>query len=224
MSGNKKLSGVRRNRILRCFCLDITASKTAPIAGVNRNTVNHHFATFRRLIYQHQRERMREFVGIVEFDESYFGPARQRGQTGRLKPGRGSQKQAVFGIYERGGRVYTELIPDCSARSLLPIIRGRVDPSSVIYTDAWNGYQGLVHMGYDRHVRINKNKDGFTKGKAHINGIEAFWSFTKRRLAKFNGVRRNLALHLKECEWRYGKDPTQLEAELQKLIRNNPIS
>ena len=131
MGANSKLSGIKRNRILRCFCLDITANKTALLAGVNRNTVNHHFALFRHLIYQHQRAQMREFVGVVEFDECYFGPARRRGQTGRLKSGRGSQKQAVFGIYERGGRVYTELIPDCSASSLLPIIQGRVDPSSV---------------------------------------------------------------------------------------------
>jgi transposase-like protein len=40
-------------------------------------------------------------------------------------------------------------------------------------------------------VRINKQKS-FTKGRAHINGIEAFWSFTKRRLAKFNGVKPTL--------------------------------
>ncbi|MCB1329858.1 MAG: IS1595 family transposase, partial [Maritimibacter sp.] len=38
--------------------------------------------------------------------------------------------------------------------------------------------------------------------EVHINGIESFWSFTKRRLAKFNGTRANFELHLKECEWR----------------------
>jgi hypothetical protein len=29
-------------------------------------------------------------------------------------------------------------------------------------------------VGYDKHVRINKQKS-FTNGRAHINGIEAFW-------------------------------------------------
>lgn len=33
-----------------------------------------------------------------------------------------------------------------------------------------------------------------------VNGIESFWSFTKRQLAKFNGVSVNFELHLKESE------------------------
>ncbi len=40
-------------------------------------------------------------------------------------------------------------------------------------------------------------KNEFAHGNCHINGIESFWSFTKRRLAKFNGVTANFELHLK---------------------------
>ena len=219
MNGNNKLGRGKLARLLTCFCLDIDATKTAVLAGVNRNTVNRRFMMFRQLIYEHQMNEMKNFLGEVEVDESFFGPARRRGQTGRLKPGRGTQKQPVFGIYERGGRVYTEIVPDCSKKSLHPVIIGRVDPQSIIYSDDWRGYDGLVHVGYDRHIRINKEKAGFAHGRAHINGIEAFWSFTKRRLAKFNGVRSTFDLHLKECEWRYRKDHMQLEKELKILIR-----
>ena len=49
------------------------------------------------------------------------------------------------------------------------------------------------------------------------NGIENFWSFTKRRLAKFNGVKKNFELHLKDCEWRYGKKTAILEKELWNI-------
>jgi len=224
MNGNRKLSRHKFARLVTCFCLDIEASKTAILVGVNRNTVNRHFMDFRRLIHAYQMAEMRNFIGEVEIDESFFGPARRRGQTGRLKPGRGTQKQPVFGIYERGGRVYTELIPDCSRRSLHPVIQGRIDPQSIIYSDDWRGYDGLVHVGYDRHVRINKERDSFVRGRAHINGIEAFWSFTKRRLAKFNGVRSTFELHLKECEWRYRKSHPQLVTELKTLIRKNKNS
>jgi len=66
-------------------------------------------------------------------------------------------------------------------------------------------------------VRINKQKS-FTRGRAHINGIEAFWSFTKRRLAKFNGVKTNFDLHLKECEWRYNKSSSFLFNNLLHLL------
>jgi transposase len=52
-------------------------------------------------------------VGRVEVDESYFGGKRQRGRQGKLKRGRGILKQPVFGEFEREGRVYTEIVPDC---------------------------------------------------------------------------------------------------------------
>ena len=73
--------------------------------------------------------------------------------------------------------------------------------------------------GFDKHIRINKQKS-FAKGRAHINGIEAFWSFTKRRLAKFNGVKVNFPLHLKECEWRYSKSASSLAKNLLTLIKS----
>ncbi|MBU2214063.1 IS1595 family transposase, partial [Patescibacteria group bacterium] len=93
--------------------------------------------------------------------------------------------QPVFGIFERGGTVYTEIIPDCKRKTLRPIILGKIDPQSIVATDKWRGYDGLVDVGYDKHVRVNHSK-AFVNGKTkvHINGIESFWSFTKRRLCK----------------------------------------
>ena len=55
----------------------------------------------------------------------------------------------------------------------------------------------------------------------HINSIEAFWSFTKRRLAKFTSVKQNSELHLKECEWRYNRARPQLLAALKLLVSKN---
>ena len=220
MFENSKLSSYRVAKIVECFCLDIDASKTAQLLRLNRKTVNRYFGTFRRLIQQHQTTEMAQFVGIVELDESFFGPNRVRGRPGPRKRGRGTTKQPVFGIYERNGRIYTELVSNCSALTLQKIIRGRVSPDSVILTDGWRGYDGLVDVGFDKHLRINKSKHFVSKG-VHINGIEAFWSFTKRRLAKFNGVKKNFELHLKECEWRYTKTPTQLRRELRQMIRQN---
>ena len=63
---------------------------------------------------------------------------------------------------------------DCSKPTLQGIIRGRVDPRTVINSDGWRGYHGLVDLGYG-HVRVDHARDEFTKGIAHINGIEGFW-------------------------------------------------
>ncbi len=32
------------------------------------------------------------------------------------------------------------------------------------------------------------SKDEFSRGKSHVNGIESFWSYAKRRIVKFDGI------------------------------------
>ena len=213
-----KISNYKIKQIQKCFCIDLTATQTSEMLGLNRKTINRYYNLFREAIYRHQLAEKRKFVGEVEVDESYFGRSRIRGIPGPKLKGRSTNKQPVFGIYERKGKVYTEIVPDCKKATLQAIIRGKADISSVIHSDGWPGYNGLVDVGYEKHFRINHNKE-FANDKCHINGIEAYWSFAKRRLAKFNGVKVNFDLHLKECEWRYGNDRKSLIPILASLTK-----
>lgn len=213
------------------FCVDVDATRTGKLLRIDRHTINRYFNMFRQAIYLHQMITMNKFYGDVELDESYFGGKRIRGYHGKLKRGRGTSKQPVFGIFERKDeltgkkRVYTEIVPDCKKKTLQGIIRGKVDINTVIYTDGWRGYNGLVDVGYDKHFRVNHGKDEFAlkdeDGTAiTVNGIESFWSFTKRRLNKFNGTKKNFELHLKESEWRWDKNETELFDELQNILNH----
>ena len=219
MRYNSKLSEYQVKKIIRHFCADVEASKTALLTGFNRNTVNHWYGIFRQEIFHYQTGLKEKFYGSVEVDESYFGGRRQRGFHGKRKRGRGTLKQPVFGIFERDGRVYTEIVPDCKKQTLQMLILGKVSLESIIYSDSWRGYSGLVDVGYSRHLRVNHGQNEFAQGSRHINGIESFWSFTKRRLAKFNGVSKNFELHLKECEWRWKQDVGDLQKHLWKLLQ-----
>ena len=220
MLRNSKLSDYYIKKIIQCFCIDIPASKTALLIGKNRNTINRWYGIFRQVIYSHQTALKDKLLGKVEVDESYFGAKRHRGYHGKLKRGRGTLKQPVFGVFERDGRVYTEIVSDCKRLTLQAVILGKVSIESVIYSDGWRGYNGLVDVGYSKHFRVSHGDNEFARdGHCHINGIESFWSFTKRRLAKFNGVSVNFALHLKESEWRWKKQPDELANELWQIIR-----
>ena len=210
-----KLSRYKIKKIIECFCIDIEASKTAQVIRINRNTINRYYKIFRQKIFESQVQEFKRLIGVIELDESYFGPRRPRGVP--THRGRGTHRQPVFGIFERGGRVYTEIVPDCKKRTIQAIILGKIDPASVINTDRWRGYDGLVDVGYDKHFRINHDKK-FANSKTHVNGIESFWSFTKRRLSKFNGYKTNFHWHLKECEWRWNKDTLSLYKELVSMI------
>lgn len=79
---------------------------------------------------------------------------------------------------------------------------GKVLDGSTIYSDGWKPYDGLIYNYY--HCRVYHSKNEFERGKNHINGIESFWSWVKRRMNKFNGIHKEyFHLHLKECEWRF---------------------
>ncbi len=215
-----KLSDYKIKKLIGCFCSDIEATKTAEIMVLNRKTINHYYRIFRETIYAKQQNDKKLFFGEIELDESYFGAKRLRGINMPQKRGRGTWKQPVFGVFERDGRVYTELVPNAKSETLRKVIRGKVSPESIIFTDSWRGYNGLLDMGYEKHFRIDKSKSFSNQHGVHINGIESFWSFTKRRLAKFNGVKSTFELHLKECEWRWRKLNTEMEKELWKLLLN----
>lgn len=214
-----KLSNYQIKKIIECFSLDLTATQTSKLLRFNRKTINSYYTTFRIAIVFNQQDEFQKFVGKIECDESYFGARRVRGFHGKLKRGRGTLKQPVFGIFERNGRVYTEIVPNCKKKTLQRVILGKVDAHSIIYTDGWRGYNGLVSVGYDKHFRVNHGENEFARNKTiHINGIESFWSFTKRRLAKFNGVKRNFYMHLKECEWRWKRNEKELRENLLEIL------
>jgi transposase-like protein len=211
------ISDRKFKQLLKCFTLDITATKAAELTGISRPSVNK--------IYRKLRERITEICekefplkGEIEVDESYFGAKRKKGKRGRGSYG----KTPVFGILERNGKVYTEIVPDCSRATLQAIIRGHVEMDSIIHSDKWRGYNGLVDVGYPKHYRIDHGDSEFAKGRTHINGIESFWSFAKRRLQKFNGIeKKKFNLHLKECEFRFNnRNENIYNLVLNLLIKN----
>jgi len=164
--------------LLKHFALDLDAQRIAVLCNLNRNTVNRYLNTIRTRIAEFC-EQDSPFQGEVEIDESYFGARRQKDKRGRGAYG----KTPVFGILQRGGKVYTEIVPNCAKATLQAIIRGKVSPDSIIHSDQWRGYNGLVDIGYEKHYRV-KHDDEFVNDKSHINGIESFWSYSKIRLKK----------------------------------------
>jgi transposase-like protein len=130
----------------------------------------------------------------------------------------------VFGIFKRGGNVYTEIIPNAKKPTLQRVIRGKISLDSVIHTDGQRSYDGLVHGGYDKHFRVNHSNDEFANGSTHINGIESFWSFAKRRLTQFNGVHKHtFYVHLKETEFRFNHRNQNLYNVLLNRLREDPL-
>ncbi len=218
-ANRSRISESKIRQIVKLFSLDLDASQIAKITGLNRNTINRYLSEIRARISEHCMTQS-PFSGEVEVDESYFGARRVKGKRGRGAFG----KTIVFGIFKRKGKVYTEIVPDCRRSTLQGVIRGRVSLESVIHSDGWRGYNGLVDLGYKKHYRVHHGHNEFARGKCHINGIESFWGYAKTRLSRFLGInKKTFILHLKECEFRFNNRGDDLYIKILKIIRKNPL-
>ncbi len=210
-----RLSWYKQHRLIELFVAGVTARTAASLIGVNIKTAISYFHRLRQLIYEHS-EHLELLDGEVEADESYFGGQR-KGKRGRGAAG----KVPVFGLLKRNGMVFTVVIPDAKEATLIPIIRQKVKPDSLVYTDTWRRYNALDVSEF-KHYRINHSKL-FAHKQNHINGIENFWNQAKRHLRRFNGIpKEQFHLFLKECEWRFNNsDPKSQLKQLTQWVKSN---
>ena len=194
-----KLSKFKIKKILKGFCLELTSVQTAKQLGLNRKTTDYYYNKFREKISAYQEEQRFKLSGKIEIDESYFGSRHFGDKRGRSL----EKKIPVIGLLKRRGLVYTQIINNASRSSIMPVITRLIQKSkSNIYTDKWRNYDSLVYSGY-KHHRINHSKQ-FVRSHNHINGIESFWSYVKRKMRKHNGISRHkFYLYLKEAEFRF---------------------
>ena len=214
------ISEYKFRQIIKLFAADLEAKQIALLSNVNINTVNRLLNLLRQRIALICEEESIFESGEIEIDESYFGARRIRGKAGRGAGG----KTIVFGLKKRNGRVYTQVVTNCSARQLIPIIQDKISEDSTVYTDGFKTYDGLVNMGYKKHYRISHGDNEFANGRNHINGIENFWGIAKARLNKFRGLsKKTFYLHLKECEFRFNHRNEDLYKYFLRVLTKNPL-
>ena len=138
----------------------------------------------------------------VEVDETYVGGRRPKikGFTGRGAKG----KTVVFGILERGGDLYTEVVPSAAGKSLIPPIVKHVPKGTRVSSDEWAPYRVLPSLGY-KHDTVEHRAKEYARGDVHVNTLEGFWSMLKRSIrgTHIHVSRKHLPKYLGEFEFRW---------------------
>ncbi len=214
---SSKLSEGTFRTILECFAKDLTATCTAKHTGVSVRSVNTIFLRIRQRsaeCCEIQNPWLQEPLtsGLIQDSPGNLGEA-ERGSGG---------KNIVLGLFDRCGKIYTEIVPHPLKTMLQAIIRGQLTLQSIIGTGNWRGYDGLVDLEFERFFRVSQGGRGSVDG-CH-DGIEAFWNFTEHRLRKFYGLPgKTFWFHLKECEFRYNHREQDLFSVVQNLLREHPL-
>ena len=154
------------------------------------------------------RKAMKEenlFEGTVEVDETYVGGM---GRRSSRRDGRGTTKQAVFGMVERDRKLLKlKVIPNVSGSTLTREVRENVKEWSTVISDDFKSYR-WIKRSYNHH-RINHSEGhyGYSHKGSNINtnSIEGVWAIVKRSLKGTHIMtsKKYLPLYLQEIAFRY---------------------
>jgi transposase-like protein len=207
--------------IIRWFLLEQSSQNISLRTGFERKRVLRALTYIRTSLTKDVPE---IFSGTVEVDETYLGGQwknkRRSVRDQGSKRGRGTTKQPVFGILCRNGTVWAEVVDDVGAETLQPLISKKVSAGSIVCSDTWKAYTGIASRGYV-HRLVNHGEKQYSDGKGnHINGLEGFWGYLKRKLVSKGGIRREkLPLYLGEYVWRYNHRYENDNVKVKRIIK-----
>jgi len=135
------------------------------------------------------REAMREgafdglLEGMVEVDETYVGGKPRKG-TGKHKRGRGTAKQPVMVLVQRGGKARCKPVEAVDGKTLKSEVKKHVADAAVVMTDELASYTGLKETHPEHHV-VKHSGGEFAKSREdglriHTNTAESFFALLKR--------------------------------------------
>jgi len=150
--------------------------------------------------------------GIVEIDETYIGGKPRANEHRKrnkddddFKGGNGGikDKECVFGMVERDGKVKAVRVEDNKRNTLMKEVYEHIEVGTEIMTDELKSYHYL-YVDY-KHKSVCHSALEFVKGDCHTNTIEGFWSLLKRGVkGQFHHIsKKYLNRYIDEFCWRY---------------------
>ena len=173
----------------------ISAKQIQRETGVTYKTAWRMFNQIRSLLQEDYEPTSGEF----EVDETYIG-ASKPGKRGRGAGG----KAVVLGVVQRKGNVSALIPRNLKSSTVVPLIKERVLPESMVYTDEFPTYDYLREHGF-KHKRVHHGAKVWVAGDAHTNTIEGFWSALKRGISGvYHAVsQKHLQSYINEYSFRY---------------------
>jgi transposase-like protein len=142
----------------------------------------------------------------VEADGSFVGGKDKNKHANKRKGKGGMDKEPVFALVERGGRVRSHHVPAVDADTLRPILQAHLHGATMVYTDG-DGAMRILGGELNRHEWVNHGIGEYVRGDAHTNTIEGYFSIMKRGITGvYHHVsQQHLKRYLAEFDFRYNE-------------------
>ncbi len=163
----------------------------------------------------------------VEVDETYVG-----GQFDKRRKRARWSKPGVVGMIERGSRskpsqIQAFPIEGRKGKDVLgSFVRSRVSKNArLVCTDEASAYRILSRHGY-RHEAVVHIAHEWTRGTAHTNSIENFWSLFKRSISgQFHSISvKHMGAYVDETAYKFNRRGSDYFPEtVARLVNGTPF-
>lgn len=188
--------------------------------NVNRNT-----AWFiQKRIRNAMKESNNFLKGIVEVDESYIGGTLENKHFHKKKKRNYHKsgmehKKPILGMIERKGKVIAKVLDKAHGKTIKPILKDLITPTSTVVTDGFGGYYGISNY-FEGHIILNHTKHVRKINNYHLNTIEGFWTMIKRAMiGQYHKITaKYLQSYIDEITFKYNYRETCPFNELMKRV------
>jgi len=174
-----KIDIIKVLSIIYFWSNDYTVGQCVKESSTSLPTVSKYYQIFRGICENYMLRKSKDQIGgkgiVVEIDESCF--SKRKFNVGRI-----TKNVWVFGGIERETKNYFfEIVPNRTSKTLIEIIKKRINPESIIISDCWASYSRLELEGF-MHLSVN-HKLNFVDPEtgAHTQNIESFWALVKKK-------------------------------------------
>ena len=212
-----RISEDKFRQFIRCYALDLSARETAALTGLSVRSVNTIYLKVRRRIAAHcELETARADLASL----ATGAPSLVAMNEPTQKDGDG----LVFAIGLANGKVQTRLASDIGATRLRKLVRvQRLATEASVTPALWASYNALADHRLRYVLRVDPDHKLASEDRVATQ-IQSFINFAKRRWQKFNGVpAHTFYLHLKETEFRFNRRGENLNRELLRMLRAQPL-
>ena len=151
-------------KLLDFFVAGVTARTAVEVVGINRNSVN--------LFYY----KLRTILSISPIQNPLFSMEKSMSLISAecAKANAVAQPQVRYpysAVQNAKAKFIHQMISDVREKTLMPIIRRKIKPDSIIYTDHFKSYNALDVSEF-KHFRINTHRMRHLFGSSKLGGIQ----------------------------------------------------
>jgi transposase len=195
------------------FAEELTANQMSQTMEISYNTAYKAMTTLRLAILSQALD-SRQFLGRdaeIDLGVEYVPPPRYKSAI----------NVPVFGILERLGLVFIDLVPGLQGETLfhfhinfhLRLAR----MGKLVYSDRYKQYDAMIACGDNSlpyHIL-----HGRKEAPSIDSGRHGFWSYARKRLQRYSGITpRRFPLYIKELEFRYNHRQEDIRPVLLELL------